>query len=312
MGAGEDTLTIDGNKLYPPSFSYHAPPKFYVTQVQPNAQASDAEGVRLAVTGYSLHFSNAETISEAGSELLPLKFQILAIESMPVAPPALIINLLKDAHGRLMIASFQNEQTAGVLPAGDAKECRQWPLLCKLRGVLADRIEQLKSMGHGRPGKMGCHKRPHGQGHGHGHGNPMAEHGTMDKPPHRPRPGHPHPHPHPHHRPHHMDHKGHHHDHSHHRMHVFFHRVFFILVLPVLVGIFAGTLTYLVGMALGYAIAIGLARFRGHSYQRIALEDDVEEAKYCDKKVTVSELPAYDSPPVYEEQVENKVDEESK
>ncbi|KAF2134781.1 hypothetical protein P153DRAFT_380592 [Dothidotthia symphoricarpi CBS 119687] len=304
VDANEDTLNIDGNKLYPPSFSYQAP-KFYVTQVHPDAQTSGAEDVRLAVTGYSLHFSSAETVSEAGTELLPLTFQILAIESMPVAPPALVINVLKDANGRLMIASFETEQATGALPVVTEKECRQWPLLCKWRGILADQIEQVKSTGKGKP----CHKRPHGPGQDHGRPNPMAEETTEGKPPHRFRPGHPHPH----HRPHHMDHDGHGHHRSHHRMQMFLHRAFFVVLVPILVGIFAGTLTYLVGMALGCVIAIVIARTKGQSYQRIALEEeDVEEAEYRDEKEYIAELPAYESPPVYEEQTEKEVDEESK
>lgn len=232
-------------------------------------------------------------MSEAGTELIPVTFQILAVEGTAVDPPELTINLLKDAEGRLMIASFEVGH-GDATPADEEKECNEWPLYCKWKGIVADRVEKLRKLG------KGCHKRP-----GHGRPNPMEEETTEGKPPHRMHPGRPHR---PHHRPHHMGH-GHGH-HAGHRFHMFVRRAFFTILIPILIGVFAGTLTYLIGMALGCLIAITIAKFRGQGYQRIALdEDDEEQGEGGDEKEEFAELPAYEAPPVYEEAAEKEVDE---
>ncbi|KAF3011030.1 hypothetical protein E8E13_010955 [Curvularia kusanoi] len=296
VGSREDSLEVDGVQLYPPTFAMASQP-FYITQINPKGE----DNLRLRVTGYTFHFNSAETVSEAGVELLPMTFRITSVESKPMDPLPITINLLKEPSGRLMIASF-GQTAIEAAPAGK-KECKQWSVLCKWKGIMADRMGGLKHMGKGRPG---CHNRPKG------HHNPMVEETFRGKPPHRFRPG-------GHHRPpHHMEHNGphhppHHHGH-HHRMHMFLRRAFFTILVPVLIGIFAGTLTYLIGMALGCLIAITIARIRGQSYQPIALEDDVEEAAADERseKHEYAELPAYDVPPVYEDTPEKKLQDETK
>lgn len=263
---------------------------FRITQIDPTSE----DPLRLRVTGYKFSYDPAETVSEDGMELMPLTFQIVTVEEVPVNLPALNINLLKDAEGRLMIASFEAARPIELSPVDQEKDCNEWPLLCKWKSIVADRIESMRKMGKG-----GCHKRPHGRP------NPMAEDTTEGKPPHRFNPGMPHSHP--HHRPHHIKHE----DHHHHRFHMFLRRAFFTILVPIVIGIFAGTLTYLIGMALGCLIAIIIAKFRGQSYQRIALEDvedveDAEESSKEDEKEDYAELPAYDAPPVYNETAENE------
>lgn len=283
---------------------------FYVTQVNSKVE----ERLRLRVTGYKFHFSSAETVSEAGVELLPMTIQITSVESMAMNPPSLTINLLKEPSGRLMIASFDAKKIEAT-PVQEEKECKQWPLLCKWKGVMADRFESWKHMGKGRPG---CHNRPHGMPGPHGHHSPMAEDTFRGKPPHRFRPG-------GHHGPpHHMEHNGrphhpHHHGHHghHHRVHMFLRRAFFTILVPILIGIFAGTLTYLIGMALGCLIAITVAKIRGQSYQPIALDEDVEEAAVEERSEKqeyqeYAELPAYEAPPVYHDAPEKDAPEETK
>ncbi|KAG9202760.1 hypothetical protein G6514_004013 [Epicoccum nigrum] len=292
VGSREDSLEVDGVQLYPPSFAIASQP-FYITQISPKTK----DNLRLRVTGYTFHFNSAETVSEAGVELLPMTFKITSVESKPMDPLPITINLLKEPSGRLMIASF-GAQTVGASPAEKTKECKTWPLLCKWKGTMADRIEGLKHM---RPG---CHKRPHA------HHNPMVEETFKGKPPHRFRPGgRP---------PHHMEHNGPHHPpphHGHHhRMHMFLRRAFFTILVPILIGIFAGTLTYLIGMALGCLIAITVARVRGQAYQPIALEEDVEDAAAGERgeKHEYAELPAYEAPPVYEDAPKKKAVDETK
>jgi hypothetical protein len=96
---------------------------------------------------------------------------------------------------------------------------------------------------------------------------------------------------------------------------MFLRRAFFTILIPILIGIFAGTLTYLVGMALGCAIAILVAKVRGHGpYEQVGQEDeqdDIEDEPYSEKEV-YAELPEYEAPPVYVEAAEKEVVEESK
>ncbi|KAH6865075.1 hypothetical protein BKA58DRAFT_367068 [Alternaria rosae] len=279
VGPHGDALNLDNSQLYPPSFGF-PPEPYHVIQVDP----SSGERLRLRVTSYEFRYDGAETISEEGTELLPMTFQITSVEGTAVNPPALQINVLKNSEGRLMIASFNEAERSPATPSD--KECNEWPLYCKWKNIMADRIEQIKDMRKPRPG---CHKRPHA---GARPNNPM-EHDTMaGKPPHRFRPGKPHPH----HKPHHMG------QHRHHSFAKMARRAFFTIFVPILIGIFAGTLTYLVGMALGCLIAITVAKVRGQRYQPIALdEEDVEEAEEHGEKEEYAELPAYDAPPVYEE-----------
>ena len=92
---------------------------------------------------------------------------------------------------------------------------------------------------------------------------------------------------------------------------MFLRRAFFTVLVPILIGIFAGTLTYLLGMALGCLISIVVTKIRGDRYQPIALEEeeDVEEGiveEACEKQ-EYAELPAYEAPPVYQDAPEKEV-----
>jgi len=303
VGSSEDTLDIEGVQLYPPTFGYFAAP-FYATQLDPGVE----DALRLQVTGYTFHFNSAETVTEAGIELLPVTFKITSIEGRPVNPPALTINLLKDTNGRLMIASFKTTQAGEAGSVGSEDECKNWSMLCQWRSYLSNSINGLKSS----VGKA-CHKHK---------SNPMAEDGVADRPPHRFRPGHPHHHP--HNGPHHISDNYERPHHHHHSTHMFLRRAFFTVLIPILIGIFAGTLTYLIGMALGYVIAIVVAKVRGRApYERIALGDE-EEVEYSnEKEAFIAELPEYEAPAVYEhvpekevvpekEAVEDQTDETSK
>jgi hypothetical protein len=259
-----------------------------VTQSDPTSTGEEAS-LRLRVTGYNFRFNGATTISDDGTELLPMSLKITSVEGTTVNPPALGINVLKTAEGGLMIASFHAAEIVNK-PTTEDKVCNEWPLLCKWKNIMADRVAQMKK-------KPGCNKRPH-----HARpGNPMAHEGAQGKPPHRFRPGKPH---HPHQHPHHA--------HQHQRLSTFASRAFFTVFVPVLIGIFVGTLTYLVGMFLGCVIAVGIARVRGQMYQRVALqEEDIQvEAEERGEKETYVEVPAYEAeaeaPPVYEEAVETE------
>ncbi|OCK79437.1 hypothetical protein K432DRAFT_263932, partial [Lepidopterella palustris CBS 459.81] len=291
VGQNQDTLDISGVQLYPPVFGHFANP-FYITQVDSKSD----KRLRLRVTGYAFHYNSGETISEAGTELLPMTFRITSIESQSVSPPALTIFILKDVSGHIMIASIKPaEAAAEASPKEQTKECKDWPLLCKWKSILADKLNGIKTSL-----EKGCHKT-----------NPMRPDAT-GKPPHVTRPGRPH------HRPqHHEGEEGRHHKHhghgDRHRHHAFVRRIFLNIVFPVIIGIFAGAFTYLIGMAIGTCIALVWAKLRGArpgQYESVAQDEEQgnDDAKGSDKEV-YCELPDYqgEAPPVYEEATEKEV-----
>ena len=89
---------------------------------------------------------------------------------------------------------------------------------------------------------------------------------------------------------------------------MFIRRTFFTILVPILIGILAGTVTYFIGMALGCLIAILVAKVRGRSaYETVAQEDDKEDTEAGGEKVAYAELPDYEAPPIYEEAAEKEV-----
>ncbi|OCL01746.1 hypothetical protein AOQ84DRAFT_306101 [Glonium stellatum] len=295
IGQNQDTLEIGGVQLYPPSFGHFADP-FYISQV---ASDADSESKRLRITGYAFHYNTAETISEAGTELLPMTFKITSIESQSISPSSLTIFLLKDVSGRLMIASIKPASAAAESsPKEETKECKEWALLCKWKSIISDKIQGVKTTL-----SKGCHK-----------GNPMRP-GGHGKPPHRARPGRP---GRPHHRPHHGKHHGEHHGHhSHHRAKAIIRKVAFTFIFPVIIGAIAGAFVYLLGMAIGRSIAFVWWNLRGRSQYETVAQDEEEgsdgfDGKGSDKEVCC-EPPVYDgeAPPVYEAAAEKEVVNES-
>lgn len=279
--ADETNLNVGGIQLYPPALSRDT---VHVTQIDAE------EELRLRATGFQFRYNGAETVSDAGNELLFLSLRITDIEDVPVPLPELTIYLLKDTEGHLMIASAHPTPPGEErLPTDEAEACNEWPLLCQWKKMVADRINRLRKAG------KGCQNRPHGHGY-----NPMTEEALEGKPPHRFHSGQPHHGP--HHRPHGM---GYHHGRNG-RAQEFLRRAFFTILIPIVIGIFAGTVTYLIGMALGCLMAITIAKIRGQDYQRIALEEDGEEAEESEK-TKYAELPAYEAPPVYDEVSEKEV-----
>jgi len=283
IGQNQDTLEISGVQLYPPSFSHFADP-FYVSQV---ASESASDSKRLRITGYAFHYNTAETISEAGTELLPMTFKITSIESQPISPAALTIFLLKDVSGHLMIASISPAPAAAESsPKEETKECKEWALLCKWKSIISDKIQGVKTSL-----SKGCHK-----------GNPMRP-GGHGKPPHRARPARPH------HRPHHHD--KHHGHHSRHRALV--RKLLFTFIFPIIIGTIVGALVYILGMAVGRFIAFMWWSLRGRAQYESILQDEEEgsddfDGKGSDKEV-YCEPPVYDgeAPPIYEEAAEKEV-----
>ncbi|KAF2748178.1 hypothetical protein M011DRAFT_518857 [Sporormia fimetaria CBS 119925] len=292
VGAEQDTLELDGVQLYPPpwgpSIDY-----FSVTQLDPlNA---DAEPLRLRVNAWSFNINSAETVSEDGNELLPMTIRIKGIENTPVNVPAITINILKDASGRLMIASFESRPVQET-PASE--ECTQWPLYCEWKSLFSEKYNDVKVSVEDKIKNMkdriskGCHKHKNQSMHGGADGG--ASELEM-------RPGHHHPH-HPHHRPHHG---GHHGAYPHGMMML---DVFLIALTNIILGFFVGTLVFLVVRALACLITLIVSKARGQSAYEAVESDDEEDNghSYDDKEVYVP-LPEYEAPPVYEEAAEKQV-----
>jgi hypothetical protein len=226
-----------------------------------------------------------------------MRVKILAIANQPITPQALTIFLLKDQNGSLMILSVQQD-SAEELKAEEATECASWPVVCKWRQIVANKLTAMRTKFNNK--KPGCHK-----------GRPQVTGDEVDKRPH--------------HRPFQYGKapKGHHTHHGHHRHHHKIHRLIHFMVhtvinivVPIFVGVAAGIVTYMAGMIIGMTAALLWARFRGRGqYSRIALDeesvnddsdDEGEMAKKSEKEaeaysdVVPVEVEA-EAPPRYEE-----------
>jgi len=288
VGAREDTLDIAGVQLYPPTFGHFSEP-FYVTQAGRGGPAMDP--VRLRVTAYEFHFNSAETVSEAGNELLPMTFAIRAIEGKYVNPPTLTINVLKDAAGRLMIAGFGTQE---MTPEEEAQECALWPQICRLRSMLAagiadvkkigkDKLEQVKKFG------KGCHKS---------HKMPLV--GSLPPSSHEDLPslsfegGHHH-------------HQGHHGHHGHHhKAHMQFRYAIARVFFPLLVGVLAGTFTWVFCMAIACLISMGRFTSRA-AYTPLESQDHDDDEDSAPAYNEKEAYMPYEAPPVYKEAEEKEV-----
>lgn len=303
-------LTMNGAQIYPPVSVFNKPESYVglstfqvpsdldLEQLQAHPELASAQ---LSVTGYTLGTGKAETIDESGTELLPMAFQIFRIEEQSVNPPRIIINLMKTADGGLSILDINSASPTPSVPIeSHAEECKDWPLLCKWKAIIADKIELLKHTMHkGKKGPCKGKFRPHG------------------KPPHVSRPpmnvddeepSHPE---HPHHRPHGPHHHGHHghkwghHGHRHHKLMRALHVVMAVLI-PIMIGVAFGMAGYLLGMVIGCIIAAIYIRFRGaqsSQYEGVAQDEEAAPAYVEGEKETYVESAELDAEalPVYQE-----------
>jgi len=299
VGPNKDSLLIDSFQLYPPVQSAFLPS---ITLKQVDSLEDFENALPVHVSAYLFYTKGAETIDEEGNELIRMTFEIKAIENQSVNPPAIEITVIKDSEGHIMILSLDTTDVLFSNPMTEAKECEEWPLLCKWKSIFADKIKGMKNaVGKGCGRFKGSHAEmgePHTKLPGH------LRPGFHRPPPHFGQDG-------PEgHRPHH--HHGHHpHQHHGHRgSSGFLRRVFYTMLLPILVGIFAGTLTYLIGMALGYLIGVVITKVRGDGAY-VSLSQDEEDQVGKDggdsEKEVYAELPQYEAPPVYEEATEKEV-----
>jgi hypothetical protein len=300
VGPQFDRLNLGGVQMYPPVFGEPAP--IYVRQF-PSEYIRDyleahPRRPRLQITQMEFFFNDAETISENGNELLTMHLKVMAIADKSISPHLIDIRVLKDVNGRMRILSTKSIVDPAEIAVEEAEQCATWPMVCKLRKFLADKLATI-SQAMKKPGKGGCHKSK---------GNPAADRVDM-RPHHRPgRPGKPH------HRPHHPHHDHHgHHRHHHSKLHRLLHifvRVVVTFVVPILIGIAAGVATYMAGMLIGMLVAFVWLKIRGvrpGQYESVMQEDDDEAGEDLDP--SIAKQVYYDepvevegeAPPVYQE-----------
>lgn len=312
-----NTIELNGAQIYPPPNPFdlifgQSQPVPTVSQVLSTVSLKDIErnperyAHPLKLTGYGLSASTVHSSKETNEEVIKIKLDINSLEGQRINMAPIIITALKNPEVELMVLNVELQKQEEATP------CDHLPILCKVKGL----IQSVKHKMHGNCNMhghmgMGHHMRPH-------HISAAEQHKEEEiKEPHRShnRPHRPHRRPH-HHHPHgKMKHHGHrphgpHHHHTHH-MHSFIHQVaraLLTIVVPLLLGVLAGMVTYTVGMLLGTFIALIYIRWRSsrNSYQAVALGD--EEALGEDEEFDeVYEKETYhdETPPTYIE-VENK------
>jgi hypothetical protein len=294
-----DTMELNGVQIYPPPMPAGLvidPEVPRIAQIPSTVSLKDVEknperylGHPLKLTGFSLQSTTIHSLKETGEEIIKIQLSISSLEGKAINIPDIVITALKNPEVQLMILNVELQKPH------DNGNCNGMPLLCKLKSMLANMRNSIK----GKMGKIrgGCHKtRPH-------HVSAAEQHKEEDLKK-------------PHHRPHHKGdhkgdykgHKGHHGHHGHHRhqgVHRFLHKVARILltiVIPLMLGILAGMLTYTFGMLLGTFIALVWMRVRGRrsNYQPIALDDEEDGRPSFDKGQFQEEV-YVESPPVYVE-----------
>ncbi|KAF2423755.1 hypothetical protein EJ08DRAFT_652515 [Tothia fuscella] len=289
VGEQPETLELNGVRFYPPILSLTTePPVPYISQVPAGhslveiKENADLTSKPLRLTAWSFHSGTSHTVNESGEEILTIVLQLNALERQPVSVPDITITALKNTDAQLMLLKIETLQRPEA-----AGECKDWPLLCKWRGIIADRLQRLKS--------KGCHKRPH-QVHGpppHNlHHGPNSHHdgaGAME-----------------HHGPNHHTHGGHR-QHRHHasllRVLVTIKNVIARIALPIAIGIVVGLLTFHIGMALGGLAIFMYCKIRPQrTYAAVTLEEEEEEEEDRDlEKMAFVKDDATMSPPVYVE-----------
>ncbi|KAH0563027.1 hypothetical protein GP486_002400 [Trichoglossum hirsutum] len=220
-------------------------------------------------------------------EVLLLKLRILGIEGKPVTGLDTVeMTLLKSPSNRLYIGALDKTETnhdqlypsPSAQKAGEEKECVNFPLLCKWRAILGNKISGMKSS------LKGCHKFRLGHPKVGGHsGRPGKHHG---------------------HHGHHgsQGYRGHHHHHHDgHRWGKFLHqlkRVAAHILVPVFIGIAAGMAASALGMAAGLLVLFLWKKlYRGGSrgsYSVVQQSEDYQGDSKVVGQLDDKDLPEYE------------------
>jgi hypothetical protein len=276
----------------------------------------------LHLTSWSFAAGSSQT-TENGDEILNIMLSIKALEQQPVNVPDIMLTALKDTEGKLVILRTDAAMPDGAPTDGPQKECKDWPLLCKWRNIIGDRLEAMRGKISGHRGGCGRKKMPEGghapsmiEGVKDSNGNPVSPptghegHAHGDHPGHHRRPGH------------HGGHRwGEHRHHKHHKLHRILRavgRVMLTVFVPILIGVVAGMVLYMLGYLIGATLAFVLTRVmgfrRGQGYQAVALSE--ESGEHYDEEAPRSsiEKEAYivedvvEAPPQYVEVEANEAE----
>lgn len=284
----DHAVELNGVQLYPPTFDT-LPQPIPVYQVRADVPLTDIRANIAKYTDKALRLSSyllaidPSITGSSGNELVPMTLQLSSLEAHHINVPALSIKLIKHPEGQVSILPITTAAPIGEsTPQQSDKECKNWPVLCKWRSIIADRIQSMK----GQMGKMkpGCMKgRPHGMPPKptHPQTSPPETESDDERPPHRSGNNEPF------HGPH-----GIMRHHRHGPLARFIHLVSRILV-PIVIGIAFGALTYATGWLVGSLVAFIWLKFNRRSgYESVALDE--EEAAGKDG------IPE-EAPPVYQE-----------
>lgn len=341
VGAQPETLELNGVRFYPPLMNFAIEnPVPYIPQVPADmslvdikAHSEELAKDALRLTSWAFQAGTSQTVSESGEEILTIHLQLNALERQSITVPDITLTVLKNTDGELMLMKIEEQDKEQV----EKQECEDWPLLCKWKSIIADKLSGFKDFKphFGAFGKAPCdgaekEERPDGKhpwkfhgppgDHEHkpGHGGPPGwkHHGPPPGWKHHGPPGWKHhgpPGKHGHHGPPHGWHHGHHHMH-HGKFAAAMHtvgRVMLTVFVPVLLGVAAGMVTYLLGMMIGAVVAAVYMKIRGRKtkYQAVALDEEEYECEYPDDETPRSSMEkdgfkveeAVDAPPVYVE-----------
>ena len=238
-----------------------------------NRKYLDSSRNRLLLTAWGMEADTIKTNSANGEEVINLKIEIDQVENQPVDVPVVVVKALKDATGRLMIVSVDTQDRP------KPGQCKS--VLCRWREMMLQKLSKIHGM-------MGCHKQPH---------HKMPIHGGMMN-------GRPH----------------HHHPqqgldnvnaYKHHKNGRLLHKITAVLthlVIPIMVGILAGMLTYLMGLILAMFVTFVWVKYRRGDpvYQPVAEDEETANRNSLDKGVWI-EKEDVEAPPQYVEVEANEV-----
>ncbi|KAI9832155.1 MAG: hypothetical protein M1819_004506 [Sarea resinae] len=288
-----ETLNMNDVPIYPLNggvrTSLSAPlHRLESSSVDPKAGDQETSSPSLGLS-YSLWvLAPVEIAEDKDIKLVTIQLNILKVDRQFVNVDQVVLQLLKSADGHLSIlrADKVADPNRPASPsdqekAGEAKECTTFPLLCKWKAILEDKVNAVKS----RP--KGCHRHKSG---------PMQ---TVDSV-----------HPGSHHPPHYINRHGPHgpqhgrmgHRHWHHTFLRTAQNIFFFILLPVMFGIAAGMLTSAIGMVVGKVLVWVWIRYhRGGKKGPYTKVQQDEPATEGEAEAGAGVMEKESAPPAYEE-----------
>ncbi|KAI9780516.1 MAG: hypothetical protein M1839_006634 [Geoglossum umbratile] len=274
--ASPEALTLNGVQLFPLQI---VPPSLTALQIPSTVSLMALNIVTAAYwdtgimpfarlrLGYQLSIHPIRPMSEGNDfEVLSVSFRVLGIEGKPVMGLDTVeMTLLKSPDNLLYIASLDKTQAShdpfSINPIAQVgaseEECKVFPLLCKLKTIVGDKLSGVKASL-----KKGCHKsRP-----GHAKGDKSKGEHFKGHPVGKPE------------RPHHH---GHHRGHGLRKLLYRLKRVAAHIIVPVFIGIAAGMAATLLGMGVGFlAIVLWRKFYRGGNragYSMVLQSEDYSE-----------------------------------